>query len=227
MSNNDAIADLVLRQEVPIAVKVVLLVVLLCATILFAFDERWGDSIRHLAAIPFQRFNWQSEQFLGNPVIRITSLLLSSLTIAAFIFAYNLGEHYNYENSSFIDFIKILVVVLLFSTVKFGFNYSYFRLHKSSGVGSQLTDFHFSINQILSLVLGTLLLVDVFYNRLHGNFFYFLVGIGSLFFLIRLYGTILLLQNNFRYPILTLFVYLCTVEIVPTLIVAKILFVNS
>lgn len=227
MSQDDAIQDLILRPEVPIEVKVVLLMLLVCATIIFSFDMRWGASMRHLAAIPFQQFNWQSVKFLGNFMLRIASILFSSLTIAAFIFAYKLGSRFQYEQTSFISYGKILMIVLLLSGLKFCFNYGYFRLHKSPDTGSQLTDFYCSINQIASLFLGLLLLIDVFYNRLYGNFFYFLVTLGCLFLLLRLYGTIVLLQNNFRYPILTVFVYLCTVEIVPTLIAAKILFVNS
>jgi hypothetical protein len=77
------------------------------------------------------------------------------------------------------------------------------------------------------LLLGILLLVDVFYFRLHSNIYVAMLIVAGMYFLVRLFGTILILQNHFSYSILPVFVYLCTFEIVPALFTAKVLFVNS
>jgi hypothetical protein len=72
-----------------------------------------------------------------------------------------------------------------------------------------------------------ILLIDVFYENLSSNYLNVLLIVSLIYFLARLFGTILLLQNNFRYSIFTLFVYLCTFEIVPALVIVKVLFVNN
>lgn len=227
MLNSTVIAQLILRNEMPANLKGLLLFLMVCTAFLYVANAKWLKSIVYLATIPFQRFNWQSEQFLGSPIFRATSMLLSSLTIALFIYAYNLGERFGYEQSSFASFLLITLVVILYFLIKFGADYIFFQFHKSPTVGSQLIDYHSSLNQALSLVLGAFLLIDVFYARLDSGLFYFTIILACIYFLIRLYGSILLLQNNFSYPILTLFVYLCTFELVPALVTAKILFVNS
>ena len=71
------------------------------------------------------------------------------------------------------------------------------------------------------------LLIDVFYENLSSNYLSILLVVSLLYFLVRLFGTIVLLQNNFKYSIFTLFVYLCAFEIVPALVIVKVLFVNS
>lgn len=221
------IAQLILRNEVPANLKGLLLFLMVCTAFLYVANAKWLESIRFLATIPLQRFNWQSEQFLGSPIFRGTSMFLSSFTISVFVYAYSLGERFGYEHSTFSSFLLIALVVTTYFISKFGANYLFFQFHKSQTIGSQLIDFHSSLNQALSLALGTFLLVDVFYARLDSGLFYFTIILACIYFLLRLYGTILLLQNNFSYPILTVFVYLCTFEIVPALVVAKVLFVNS
>ena len=106
-------------------------------------------------------------------------------------------------------------------------NKFYFSLHNSSSLGDQIIDYQYSLNQWFTLVVGCLLIFDIFYLKLNSSVFLFITIIAGIYFLLRLFGTILMLQNNFKYPILTVFVYLCTLEIVPALVIAKVLFVNS
>lgn len=227
MLASNIIAQLVLRNEVSPIIKALLLFLLICTAFLYVANAKWFTSIRFLAAIPLQRFTWQSEQFMGSNVFRATSLFLSSLTISLFIYTYSLGERFGYEQSSFISFLLIALVVVSFFVLKLAANHLYFKLHNSIAFDTQVFDFHSSLNQILSIVLGSFLLVDTFYARLASGLFVFMVIVTCIYFLVRLYGTILLLQNNFDYPILSVFVYLCTFELVPALVVAKVLFVNS
>ena len=83
------------------------------------------------------------------------------------------------------------------------------------------------ITQWFTLIIGSLLIFDIFYLKLNSSVILIITIIAGIYFLLRLFGTILMLQNNFKYPILTVFVYLCTLEIVPALVTAKVLFVNS
>jgi hypothetical protein len=227
MLQSTLIAQLVLRNAVPAHLKALLLLLLFCTALLYVANARWFESIRHLASIPLQRFNWQSEQFLGNALFRVTSIFLSGLTTAIFIYTYSLGERFGYHPNQLSSFLVITVCVALYYLLKFGSTVIFFKIHRNTALGSQLLDFHSSLNQLFSLLLGILLFVDVFYARLDSSVYYFTVTIALIYFLVRLYGTILLLQNSFNYPILTVFVYLCTFEIVPALVIAKVLFVNT
>ena len=226
MLQSTIIAQLVLRNAVPAHLKALLLLLLFCTALLYVANARWFDSIRHLASIPLQRFNWQSDQFLGNALFRVTSLFLSSFTTAIFIYTYSLGERFGYPPEQFSSFLIVTLCVSSYYLVKFVSTNIFFKIHRNATLGSQILDFHSSLNQLFSLFLGILLFVDVFYARLDSNLYYFTIIIALIYFLVRLYGTILLLQNSFNYPILTVFVYLCTFEIVPALVIAKALFVN-
>jgi uncharacterized membrane protein YiaA len=227
MLQSTLIAQLVLRNAVPAHLKALLLLLLFCTALLYVANARWFESIRHLASIPLQRFNWQSEQFLGNALFRVTSLFLSSLTAAIFIYTYSLGAGFWYHPNQPSSFLLVIACVGLCFILKLCSTIVFFKIHRNTALGSQVLDFHYSLNQLFSLLLGILLFVDVFYTRLDSSLYHFTVIIALIYFLVRLYGTILLLQNSFNYPILTVFVYLCTFEIVPALVIAKVLFVNT
>ena len=219
--------DLVLKHEAPMYLKVLLLFLLMCIVFVYTTNGRWFSSMFYLATLPIQRFNWQSEQFLGNPIFRIASLVLSSFTIAIFVCTYELTP----PDFIFLDniaiFTSVLVAAIVLFLIKYAGNLFYFGMHEESNLGSRVVDFQSSINQLFSLVISGLILVDIFYLRLSGDLFHIvLIGI-AIYFLIRLYGTIVILQSNFKHSFLAVFVYLCTYEIVPALVFAKILFVNS
>lgn len=180
-----------------------------------------------LAILPFQRFAWQSEKFMTNNVFRLSSILSLSIFASVAICSYQLGNSKLENYDSILTLLWIFPTVILLSLVKFALSYSYFSIHKEDKTANLLIDFQYSLNQWFALLLGTLLLVDVFYFRLHSNIYVAILIIAGLYFLVRLFGTILILQNNFNYSILTVFVYLCTFEIVPALFTAKVLFVNS
>ncbi len=226
MLQSTVIVQLVLRNAVPAHLKALLLLLLFCVVLFYVANARWFESIRYLASIPMQRFNWQSEQFLGNTLFRVTSIFQSVLTTGIFIYTYNLGERFGYQPNQLASFLAITLCVALYYLLKFGSTAIFFKIHHNTKLGSQLLDFHFSLNQLFSLLLGTLLFVDVFYARLDSSIYYFILTIALIYFLLRLYGTTLLLQKSFNYPILTVFVYLCTFEIVPALVIIKVLFIN-
>lgn len=180
-----------------------------------------------LSIIPIQRFNWRSEKHTSNYLFRISSLVTTLFTITLLIYTYQIGEKYKSGSINFSNFLIILGVVGLLFFIKFIANKLYFSLHKSPVLGDQIIDFQYSLNQWLTLIIGILLIIDIFYLKLDSDIFILIIIIAVIYFLLRLFGTILMLQNHFKYPILTVFVYLCTFEIVPALVAAKVLFVNS
>jgi len=215
--------ELILRNQSPLFIKVVLLCILVILVIFYTVNRSWFISLKSLALLPFLRFGWQSEKYSADLIFRISSFLLSVLIISSAIYSYNLTSTDTLSST----YIEITLIITLLFVVKFIANSLYFSLHNSISTGSQLVDFQYSLNQWFTLLVIFILLIDVFYENLSSNYLNVLIIVSLLYFLARLFGTILLLQNNFKYSIFTLFVYLCTFEIVPALVIVKVLFVNN
>ncbi len=223
----EIITQLVLRNEVPIAVRIGLLSALILIALVSVLNENWLVFILKLTLLPIQRFNWESDKYGANLIFRGSSLLSSVLVSATLLMTYQLGlDEKNAQYSSGYFFCLVLVIALVFLST-LGANKLYFYLHKKQEIGDRVLDYHYALNQWFSFIVGGLLLADVFYLRLHSALFVIIISLLGIYFLLRLFGTILMLQNNFDYPILTVFVYLCTFEIVPALVISKVLFVNS
>ncbi len=97
----------------------------------------------------------------------------------------------------------------------------------SEAVGDYTIDFQYSINQFFSFIVSAIMLAAAFYGGLDRGIMTISLVAVVVLFLTRLFGTILILQNNFTYPLIGVFIYLCTFEIVPMLVAAKVLFVDS
>jgi len=215
--------ELILRNQSPLFLRVVLICILVILVVFYTINRSWFVSLKSLALLPFQRFGWQSEKYSADLIFRVSSFLLCVLIISSAIYSYNLTSTDNLSST----YIEITLITASLFAVKFIANSSYFSLHKSSRTGSQLVDFQYSLNQWFTLVVIFVLFIDVFYENLSSNYLSILLVVSLLYFLVRLFGTIVLLQNNFKYSIFTLFVYLCAFEIVPALVIVKVLFVNS
>ena len=215
--------ELILRNQSPLFIKVVLLCILVILVIFYTVNRSWFISLKSLALLPFLRFGWQSEKYSADLIFRISSFLISVLIISSAIYSYNLTSTDTLSST----YIEITLIITLLFVVKFIANSLYFSLHNSISTGSQLVDFQYSLNQWFTLLVIFILLIDVFYENLSSNYLNVLLIVSLIYFLARLFGTIMLLQNNFRYSIFTLFVYLCTFEIVPALVIVKVLFVNN
>ena len=215
--------ELILRNQSPLFIKVVLLCILVILVIFYTVNRSWFISLKSLALLPFLRFGWQSEKYSADLIFRISSFLISVLIISSAIYSYNLTSTDTLSST----YIEITLIITLLFVVKFIANSLYFSLHNSISTGSQLVDFQYSLNQWFTLLVIFILLIDVFYENLSSNYLNVLLIVSLIYFLARLFGTILLLQNNFRYSIFTLFVYLCTFEIVPAIVIVKVLFVNN
>ncbi len=219
--------DLTLRNETPVSLRVALLSMLLIIGLLHSVIPNWRSSIKMLAYLPVQRFTWQSEKYTANRVFRISSIISICTVYAIFIYTHLYSQKLVVIENASVNFLLIWLGIIVLTTFKFALNKYYFHAHRSNALGDLVIDYQYSINQIFAFIIGLVLLIDVFYFRLDSNWFIVaILGVLALF-LIKLFGTILMLQNNFSFPIITLFVYLCTFEIVPMLVIAKILFVNS
>lgn len=219
--------ELILRNETPIILRVALLVTLAVVGIVYSFIPNWFSAIRTLATLPVQRFSWQSEEHRSSGLFRFGSIISITAVYTLFIFTHLYSQKLVLTENSTLNFVLIWLAIALLTLTKFLFNKYYFHLHNTASLGDLIIDYQYSINQFFAFLVGIFLIIDVFYFGLESNL-YIVAIVGLLIlFLIKLFGVILLLQNNFAYPILTLFVYLCTFEIVPMLIAAKVLFVNS
>ncbi|MFT4826760.1 MAG: hypothetical protein ACI9GO_000226 [Bacteroidia bacterium] len=221
------ITQLVLRNEVPITVRVGLLSALVLIALVSVLNENWLVFMLKLTLLPVQRFSWESAKYSANITFRASSILSSALVFTLMIITYQLGDYGASDpySSSYFLWLFLAVFVLFLSTL--GANKLYFYLHKKQEIGERVLDYQYALNQWFSFIVGSLLLADVFYLHLHSILFVLIVSLLGLYFLLRLFGTILMLQNNIDYPILTVFIYLCTFEIVPALVICKVLFVNS
>ena len=219
--------ELILRNEAPIIIRLSLLGLMMVFGLIYAANPSLFSYTRKLANIPFQRFSWQSEQYLANSLFRISSIVSISLVFAVFV-------SINLVNSSFVllrnetlNFLLMWLLILGFTLLKFLLNKYFFNLHQSDGVGDSTIDFHYSINQFFSFIVGGIMLAAAFYGGLDTQLMNIALVAIVVMFLTRLFGTILILQNNFTYPLIGVFIYLCTFEIVPMLVAAKVLFVDS
>jgi len=220
-------SELILRYQTPLITRVALLSILLLFAVLYSVNRQWFQSMKLLTLLPIQKFSWQTEKQSTNYIFRLSSFLSTVVVIGVLIHGYHWGsrvsEAGNYESNLFLSLLAVSALFLLnYLAIKF-----YFALHKSPNVGNQVLDFQYGLNQWLTLAIATLLIFDFYYLKLDSAMDIFLIILTIIFFLIRLFGTILIVQNNFRYSILTVFVYLCTFELVPALVLAKVLFVNS
>lgn len=221
------VIELSLRPETPVVLKVALLGLLGLLGFLYALTPNLIGYTNKLANIPFQRYAWQTEEYISNSIFRLSSLLSITLVYTAYIFTHLFSKKLTLFNSDSFNFLIIWLALILLTVIKFILNKYYFRVHDAISVGNYTIDFHYSVNQLFSFVITALLLLDVFYFGLSSTLDIIIIVVIFALFISKLFGTILLLQNNFSYPLLGVFIYLCTFEIVPMLVIAKVLFANS
>lgn len=219
--------ELIIRNEAPIIIRLAVLGLIMVFGFIYAANPSLFSYTRKLANIPFQRFSWQSEQYIANSLFRISSILSISMVFAVFVAINLVDSSFVLIKNEALNFLLIWLLILGFTLLKFLLNKFFFGLHQSDGVGDSTIDFQYSINQFFSFLVAGVMLAAAFYGGLNARIMTFALVAMVLMFLIRLFGTILILQNNFTYPLFGVFIYLCTFEIVPMLVAAKVLFVDS
>ena len=219
---NPLFLDLILRNESPISIKIVALGLLLVIFALYAVNPSWIVTNWVLASLPIQRFKWKSEPLLSSSFNRFSSAAISVLVLGAFF-------HSRLDLASIMLFDQAILAQLwlylaIIFVVKLGLNTLFFGLHESMEIGRRLIDFQYAFNLFGAFLLTLWMCVDVFYLRLAYPFFIHVSIALLVLFLVRISGSILLLLNNFDFPLIALFIYLCAFEITPVLLLAKVIF---
>lgn len=207
--------------------RIAALVLVALLAIFYSIQPQWLETNRILASLPIQRFKWKSETFLSSGLNRTTSLISASLAFSIFIYSHYSQEELFLQTSLDTGFIQLLVIVILLFLFKLLGMKLFFGLHQEERTGTIVIDYQYAFNVIISVLLCLVICIDVFFFRLSSPFYITVSIVIGLIYLLRMFGNIILLLNEFNYPIVSLFIYLCAFEILPMLGIAKVLFVNS
>ena len=218
--------DLILRNEIPNILKFSLILALLLIAFIYVLIPNWFLHIKHLALIPIQRFQWQSEKYNEDIIFRISSFFFVTLVFSIAIFSYLPNVHWFKNFTEIMRFFTVYGGILSLFIVKLMLDYFYFYLHKAKQTFNLIFDYQYGINQIFAVLIGSITLVDVYYYGLISNLYLVVLILLLTYLAMRFIGTTIILINNFSYPILTVIVYLCTFEIISVTIFVKVLFDN-
>jgi len=220
------IHDLILRNEIPNILKFSLILALLLIAFIYVLIPNWFLHIKHLALIPIQRFQWQSEKYNEDIIFRISSFFFVTLVFSIAIFSYLPNVHWFKNFTEIMRFFTVYGGILSLFIVKLMLDYFYFYLHKAKQTFNLIFDYQYGINQIFAVLIGSITLVDVYYYGLISNLYLVVLILLLTYLAMRFIGTTIILINNFSYPILTVIVYLCTFEIISVMIFVKVSFDN-
>ncbi len=226
MKESIIIHDLILRNEIPNILKFSLILALLLIAFIYVLIPNWFLHIKHLALIPIQRFQWQSEKYNEDIIFRISSFFFVTLVFSIAIFSYLPNVHWFKNFTEIMRFFTVYGGILSLFIVKLMLDYFYFYLHKAKQTFNLIFDYQYGINQIFAVLIGSITLVDVYYYGLISNLYLVVLILLLTYLAMRFIGTTIILINNFSYPILTVIVYLCTFEIISVTIFVKVLFDN-
>ena len=226
MKESIIIHDLILRNEIPNILKFSLILALLLIAFIYVLIPNWFLHIKHLALIPIQRFQWQSEKYNEDIIFRISSFFFVTLVFSIAIFSYLPNVHWFKNFTEIMRFFTVYGGILSLFIVKLMLDYFYFYLHKAKQTFNLIFDYQYGINQIFAVLIGSITLVDVYYYGLISNLYLVVLILLLTYLAMRFIGTTIILINNFSYPILTVIVYLCTFEIISVMIFVKVLFDN-
>lgn len=226
MKESIIIHDLILRNEIPNILKFSLILALLLIAFIYVLIPNWFLHIKHLALIPIQRFQWQSEKYNEDIIFRISSFFFVTLVFSIAIFSYLPNVHWFKNFTEIMRFFTVYGGILSLFIVKLMLDYFYFYLHKAKQTFNLIFDYQYGINQIFAVLIGSITLVDVYYYGLISNLYLVVLILLLTYLAMRFIGTTIILINNFSYPILTVIVYLCTFEIISVMIFVKVSFDN-
>lgn len=226
MNGPNIITELILRYEIPNVIKFSLLIALLVIALVYVLIPNWFLHIKLLVLIPVQRFQWQSEKYNENSVFRLSSFFTSTFVFSIAIFSYLSNLKWFDHNSIATTFFVIYGCITVLFLLKLALDYLYFFLHKAKKTMNLIIDFQYGLNQLFTIIIGSVTLIDVFFFSLISNLYIVALTILLIYLILRFVGTTIILINNFSYPILAVIVYLCTFEIVSIMVFMKVLFDN-
>ncbi len=219
--------DNIIRNTLPLELKIALLAVIGLLALMYSANSSWITTNRLLASLPIQRFKWKTETYLNSSLNRFGSLVTSAIILSILVRSYFLSPQENFMLDSSIYFIGLCCLIILLFLFKWLSMSLYFRLHQQEEIGTLSLDYQYAFNQLVGILVFALLCLDLLYFHFDSPIKVILIYVIALAYLARLFGHIALLINNLSYPLLSLFIYLCTFEIAPALVITKVLFENS
>lgn len=188
----------------------------------------WFLLLFDMAVAPFSRFKWKIDDLKVPFDVVLISLI--SYTFITVLLIESLIPNLSKVISQYFGvyplfgLILAILVALILKTVLV---YFYFAAHKQAEEGIHLINFQLGFNQILIFIATIWLSIVIFYLRFSPLGLNIVIWIYGAFWAFRLYGTILFLLMKFNYSVITIFAYLCAFEIIPYILVARIVFMIS
>ena len=198
-------------------------VVLLLAIIRQLFPKYFQNMLRLMFQASFRQKQTR-EQLMQEP---LPSLLMNILfVIVGGLFIALLAENYHWLNVSFLKLalysITILALVYIFKYIVILFTGWAFQVRESASTYGFIV---FLVNKVIGLTLLPLLLLFAYST---GNFQEITITIAgsvvAFLFLFRYIISLTVIRSTLNIHPIHFFIYLCAVEIVPMLIIYKILF---
>lgn len=157
-------------------------------------------------------------------------LLFSLLFIIIFSFFLQLlNTHYRLilnETSALVQYVFFITLLLLMYTVKFTVNSIIAFITKISEVDKEYRFTVMIFNQVAAIVLFPLVVLLQFSNLPANYILYVSLALIAMFMLFRLYRGLVISSLEQNLGVLYIFLYLCTLEILPILLLIKFLLIN-
>lgn len=220
--------ELILRPNAPLWIKFVYLTLVVSLSLYIGFRRGWFMLLLDMASAPFSRYKWKIDNLNISADIIIISILSYSF-ITGLLFESLLPGISNSLSiiPSLNNLLGLVTTIVLLLTIKIVLVILFFVAHKQKEEGLQLMNFHLGFNQILIFIASIWLGIVIFYFNFSQFGLTIILWIYGAFWAVRLYGTILFLLMKFQYSVVTIFTYLCAFEIMPYIVVARIIFMNN
>lgn len=222
------ILEILFRPNAPLWVKFFYLIVVFFIGLYAGLRKGWFSLLFEMAVAPFSRFKWKIDN-LKVPFDVVIISLMSYTFITALLIESLLPKlsHVIAEYFGVYPLFGLIMAILIALVLKIVLVYFYFTAHNQAEEGIHLINFQLSFNQIMIFIATIWLSIVIFNLRFSPLGLNIVIWIYGAFWAFRLYGTILFLLIKFNYSVITIFAYLCTIEIIPYILVARIVFMIS
>lgn len=204
--------------------------ILLVAFILFVWlystnRKRLTQVLKTFYVTRFNNQMGRDELSLGNRVSIFLSILF---VLTSSLFVYQIGVYYGYEmDAGFFFFVKLALLIIMIYGFKMIFVKFFGFVFQTQKEASEYTLLIFHFCNILGLLLLPIVICLAFVTDIHPRIF---INSGlcvfGLLLLIRMLRGVLIGVNSTRVSKFYLFLYLCTLEILPFVIMTKVFMQN-
>lgn len=222
------ILEILFRPNAPLWVKFFYLIVVFFIGLYAGLRKGWFSLLFEMAVAPFSRFKWKIDN-LKVPIDVVIISLMSYTFITALLIESLLPKLSQViaEYFGVYPLFGLIMAILIALVLKIVLVYFYFTAHNQAEEGIHLINFQLGFNQIMIFIATIWLSIVIFNLRFSPLGLNIVIWIYGAFWAFRLYGTILFLLIKFNYSVITIFAYLCAFEIIPYILVARIVFMIS